>query len=108
MDVVVCKGKDSDIPACLGIASGLPAYFTQSALGSMGHDLATQELVVARNAGAVTSNHFVEFEFTRRLRDGGDVERFYSPVGRNRPITAWADCGLQGMTFVVEPAQSRE
>ena len=51
--MVVCKGKDSDIPACLGIAGGLPAYFTQSALGSMGHDLATQELVVARNAGAV-------------------------------------------------------
>lgn len=47
MEVVVREGMASDIPECLGIARGLPGYFTQSALGSMERDLAAEGLVVA-------------------------------------------------------------
>lgn len=53
MDVLVCEGTVSDIPECLGIARGLPAYFTQSALDQMERDLAAEGIMVARKDARV-------------------------------------------------------
>lgn len=42
------RGVADDVEGCLGIARGLPEYFTPSAIETMGRDLAAEELYVAR------------------------------------------------------------